>query len=201
MQNDFPPLQLHTLAPGAALSQPNLQQSHHLKLNHPAQDVMTDLRITTAVTTTPETSIEDAENRMRRRGVRMLFVLDSEGALTGLITSHDLLGEKPLQFIERQGGIHREIIVANIMTPRDRLEVIKYSDVLASRIGHIVSTLQRSGRQHALVVDTVDGREMVRGLFSASRIARQLGMEISTTPVARTFAEIEKELMHFDKLA
>ncbi|MDP1682130.1 MAG: CBS domain-containing protein [Burkholderiales bacterium] len=162
---------------------------------------MTDLRTTTAVTITPDTRIEVAEERMRRRGVRMLFVLDSEGALVGLVTASDLLGEKPLQFIERQGGVHREILVADIMTPRERLEVLKLSDVLAARIGHIVSTLQRCGRQHALVVDTVDGREMVRGLFSASRIARQLGMEIITTPIAQSFAEIEQAFLHFGRLA
>ena len=201
MLSDYTPLQLHALAPGADLSQPDLQQTCHLKTNHPAVDVMTDLRATTAVTITPDTRIEVAEERMRRRGVRMLFVLDSEGALVGLVTASDLLGEKPLQFIERQGGIHREIVVADIMTPRERLEVLKLSDVLAARIGNIVSTLQRCGRRHALVVDTVDGREMVRGLFSASHIARQLGMEIITTPIAQTFAEIEQAFLHFGRLA
>lgn len=201
MLSDYTPLQLHSLTPGADLTQPDLQLTCHLKANHPALDVMTDLRATTAVSISPEAGIDVAEERMRRRGVRLLFVLDSEGALVGLITAGDILGEKPLQFIERQGGVHREILVADIMTPRERLEVLKLSDVLAARIGNIVSTLQRCGRQHALVVDTVEGREMVRGLFSASRIARQLGMEIVTTPIAQTFAEIEQEFMHFGRLA
>jgi len=79
------------------------------------------------------------------------------------------------------------------MTPRERLEVLKLSDVLAARIGNIVSTLQRCGRQHALVVDTVNGGNGARPIF-ASRIARQLGMEIVTTPIAQTFAEIEQSL-------
>lgn len=201
MFSDYTPLQLYALAPGAGLSQTDLQQTCHLKANHAAVDVMTDLRATTAVTIPPDTGIGVAEERMRRRGVRMLFVQDSEDALVGLITASDLLGEKPMQFIERQGGVHREILVADIMTPREELEVLKLSDVLASRIGNIVATLQRCGRQHALVVETVDGREIVRGLFSASRIARQLGMEIVTTPIAQTFAEIEQAFLHFGRLA
>ena len=201
MQSDYSPLQLHALTPGTDLSQPDLLQTCHLKENQAAIDVMTDLRATTAVSVSPEVSIEVAEERMRRRGVRMLFVVDNNGALVGLITATDLLGEKPLQFIERQGGVHREILVADIMTPSDRLEVLKLADILAARIGNVVATLQRCGRQHALVVDTEDGREKVCGLFSASRIARQLGVEIETTPIAQTFADIEHAFLHYGKLA
>jgi hypothetical protein len=39
-----------------------------------------------------------------------------------------------------------------------------------------------------------DGGARVRGLFSASRISRQLGTDISTSEVAGTFAEIEAAL-------
>ena len=196
MLSDYTPLQLHTLAPGAELIQTDLQNCLHLKVNHPALAVMTDLLVTTAVAISPDADIESAEERMRRRGVRLLFVLDSEGTLAGIITATDLLGEKPLQFIERHGGLHRDIRVRDIMTPRERLEVLKLADIQVARVGSIVATLQRCGRQHALVVENVEGREQVRGLFSASRIARQLGMEIVTTPIAQTFAEIEQELLH-----
>ena len=201
MQTDYPPLQLHALAPGANLSQPDLQLTCHLKENEEAIKVMTDLRATSAVSVSPDVNIEIAEERMRRRGVRMLFVVDKNGVLVGLLTATDLLGEKPLQFIERQGGVHREILVADIMTPSDHLEVLKLADILAARIGNIVATLQRCGRQHALVVDTEDGREKVCGLFSVSRIARQLGVEIETTPIAQTFADIEHAFLHYGKLA
>jgi hypothetical protein len=69
-------------------------------------------------------------------------------------------------------------------------------DVRASKVGHIVATLQRAGRQHAMVVDyDAKGRQTVRGLFSATQIARQLGVAIPTTEVARTFSEIEATLM------
>lgn len=200
MLSDYPPLQLHALTPGAVISQPDLLQTRHLKANDPALKVMTDLRATSAVTVAPEAGIDAAEARMRRRGVSMLFVLDSEGALEGLVTAGDILGEKPLQIIERQGGVHREILVADIMTPCAQLEVLKLADVLGARIGNIVATLQHCGRQHALVVETKEGRENICGLFSASHIARQLGVEIVTTPIAQTFAEIEQAFLHFGGL-
>jgi hypothetical protein len=36
-----------------------------------------------------------------------------------------------------------------------------------------------------------DGGLSLRGIFSASQIARQMGIPLQTTEVARTFAEIE----------
>ena len=69
------------------------------------------------------------------------------------------------------------------------------SDVEGARVGHVLETLRRSGRQHALVID-FDGRSMVRGIFSLSQIARQLGVALPAGgEVARTFSEIEAALV------
>jgi hypothetical protein len=58
-----------------------------------------------------------------------------------------------------------------------------------------VSTLKQSGRQHALVVERDSARRsVVRGVFSATQIARQLGVAIPTSEIARTFSEIEAQL-------
>ncbi|MGH8718732.1 MAG: CBS domain-containing protein, partial [Burkholderiales bacterium] len=68
--------------------------------------------------------------------------------------------------------------------------------LLGAKVGHVVTTLRRAGRQHALIVelDAQSKRQIVRGLFSASQVARQLGVPVHTTEVARTFAEIEATL-------
>jgi hypothetical protein len=82
------------------------------------------------------------------------------------------------------------------MTPHDELEALMLSEVLAAQVGHIVATLKACGRQHALVVEREEssGWQRVRGIFSSTQIARQLGMEISITRKAETFAELEAEL-------
>jgi hypothetical protein len=41
-----------------------------------------------------------------------------------------------------------------------------------------------------------DRGQRVRGLFSASQVARQLGIPLETFAVAATFAEIEAALAH-----
>ena len=40
------------------------------------------------------------------------------------------------------------------MTPAGFLETIELTDVLQARVGDIVETLKRSGRQHALVIES-----------------------------------------------
>jgi hypothetical protein len=56
----------------------------------------------------------------------------------------------------------------------------------------VLETLRRAGRQHALVVE----RAMVRGIFSISQIARQLGVSVPAGgEVALTFSEIEAALV------
>ncbi len=97
-----------------------------------------------------------------------------------------------------QRGVPRsEIQVRDIMMQRGRLEVLYLRDVQAATVGHIVATLKAAGRKHALVVDQdAKGRQRVRGVFSATQIARQLGIAITTEAVARTFADIEANLGH-----
>ena len=77
------------------------------------------------------------------------------------------------------------------MTPQHKIEVLEMGDVATARVGDIVATLKRMGRQHALVVDhAADGRQSVRGLLSTSQISKQLGMAIDTGQIAGSFASL-----------
>ena len=110
----------------------------------------------------------------------------------GIITASDLLGERPVQVAQRRGIRREELQVADVMTPAGLLDAIELSAVTRAEVGHVVATLRRNGRQHAVVVDhDADGRQRVCGVFSASQIARQLGIVLHGHEVARTFAEIE----------
>jgi CBS domain-containing protein len=191
MNREYHPLSAHRLQPGARHHQPG-QDAQRVRVDSPAFTVMTDLRQIPAATIDLEAPVDAANRFMIRRGVRMLLVSDDERLVLGLITSNDILGEKPVQFaLERRIKRH-EIRVRDIMIPCEQLEVLDYADLIHAEVGHIVATLQHSGRQHALVIDMgSDGKtQTVRGIYSASQIARQLGVAIQTTEVARTFAEI-----------
>lgn len=163
-----------------------------VKLEDPATVVMTDLKKVSAVTIAAQAPIEAADMRMKHRGVRLLLVVDDEDTVVGLITSTDLHGAKPVQHIQKHGGAYRDIQVRDIMTSQEKLEVMCMEDVNRSRVGNVVATLKLAARQHALVVDCQEGSaQVIRGIISASQIARQLDIEIPTTEIAQTFAEIE----------
>ncbi len=158
----------------------------------PAIEVMTDLRRIPAATIANDLSLAEANHSMILRGVRLLFVTDPGRRVVGVVTSNDLLGEKPTRVASERMMRHEELTVRDIMVVAEELDAVSLSDVLRAEVGHVVSTLKACGRQHALVMEEgVDGELSLRGIFSASQIARQMGIPLQTTEVARTFAEIE----------
>lgn len=191
MKREYHPLAEHRLQPGARYHLPG-QNPEPVRIDSPALAVMTDLRQIPAATIDLEAPLDAANRFMIRRGVRLLLVTDDDRQVLGLITSNDVLGEKPVQFALERGLRRQEICVRDIMTPSESLEVLLYADLVHAEVGHVVATLKHAGRQHALVVDLGgdEGVQTLRGIFSASQIARQLGVSIQTTEVAQTFAEI-----------
>ena len=158
----------------------------------PAVDVMTDLTRVSAATVRRLATVEEANRKMIARGVRSLFVVD-ERRLLGILTATDVLGEKPIQIGHELGIRHDEVLVRDVMTPAEQLEVIDFGHVLEATVGDVVATLRRARRQHALVSDLQEAstRQRVRGIFSLSQIARQLGIADVGPDLNRTFAQIE----------
>ena len=100
-----------------------------------------------------------------------------------------------MRFLQHMGGTHADILVRDIMTPQRELEVLHFQDVSVAKVGHILATLKAAGRQHAMVVEEKENfPQAIRGVFSATQIARQLGVQLQITEIARTFAEIEAAL-------
>jgi CBS domain-containing protein len=184
----------HKLPPGSGFHRP--RTGHRVTPDSPAVEVMTDLQRVAAATTGPDASIARANELMIARCVRLLFVVEKGVGLVGLITARDTMGERPITLIRERGGRHGELRVRDLMIPAADIEVLEWEDILRAEVGHIVATLKAHGRQHALVVDTDPhtGDEMVRGIFSATQIGRQLDMPLQPVEIARTFAEIEAEL-------
>lgn len=168
-----------------------------LRLDSPALEVMTDLRRVSAVTTDRNTSIADVSQAMIARGVRALFVVDDTRRILGILTSSDLLGERPIQLAQARGIHYDEVAARDIMTPSERLEVVDLRDVQHARVGDIIATLRLASRQHALVVEGAEGGgatgdRTVCGIFSLTQIGRRLGIAPRQAhDIARTFAEIE----------
>jgi len=195
----FRPLATSALAATACFRRPVRTLPVRVALDSAAVDTMTDFYRVAAVTIDPGAAIDVANRKMVENSIRLLLVVEHPDAVLGIITASDILGEKPMQIVQERGVKHSEIRVRDIMTPYEMLEVIQLRDVLDAKVGDVVvATLQRARRQHAMVVEpnAGDSCQAVRGLFSASQIARQLGVPVHAGDVARTFAEIESSLNH-----
>lgn len=154
--------------------------------------VMTDLSQVPSATINAEATLEEANHSMLVRGVRLLIVVGMNKQIAGLVTTTDILGEKPVLVAQKQQSRRGELRVADVMVPVDRVEALAIEDVRKASVGDIVATLKSDGRAHAIVIGQgQDGKQYLLGIFSASQIARQLGVQIHTHEVARTFAEIE----------
>lgn len=192
MIRNYPALSSVMLQSGVGYAQPTQTLPEKVTLDDPALQVLTDFQRVTAVIILPGDSVDEAHARMIQRGVRLLLVVDQDRRVLGVITAIDILGEKPMQMIAQRSLTRQDLLVRDVMTPQEQLDVLNLADVRAAKVGHIVATLQVTARQHAVVVESDDQRrQKVRGVFSATQIARQLGVVIQTSHVARTFSEIE----------
>jgi CBS-domain-containing membrane protein len=147
-----------------------------LKPTDPAIHAITDFTREHPVTVDAERQIDEALNDMIRLGVRALLVY-KEPRIVGLITSYDIQGERPMQFLQKSNyRHHREIRVADIMTPWDELQAINWEDIQSARAGDLLHVLEESGLTHVIVVevDRKKASSTIRALVSRARLARQI---------------------------
>jgi CBS domain-containing protein len=180
------------------LSVAEQRQSSPVSLESPGTVVMTDFDRLPVVTVDATTQIDDALRLMKHAGVRSALVVDEHGSLLGLVTAHDILGDKPLRLLESAGralpaGRRAELDVAAVMEPVAHWQVVDVADLKRCSVADVVETLRRLGRTHVPVVERVGaGEERLRGLLSAAEVARRTGVDTSGLPSAQTFAEIEQ---------
>jgi CBS domain len=206
MDREYDPLPIRELGVDAGFRRPTQPQASRVDVESPALQVMTDLVRVSPATIRPQAPLSGANQFMITRSVRLLLVVDDNETVVGVITATDILGERPMVVATGRGLRRDELTVADVMAPAEQVQVVALSDVEGARVGHVLAMLRRAGRQHALVVDfdtlpparplaPPARRTMVRGIFSISQIARQLGIALPAGgEVARTFSEIESAI-------
>jgi CBS domain-containing protein len=154
-----------------------------ITLSSPGVGAMTDFATETPACVVPGRHIDDALQDMVRAGIRSLLVVDEGAALLGLITAADILGTRPIQFLqnplcESHPCRHQDIRVADIMTPWAQLRLLDYHQVTVASAGDLADQLRGAHITHVLVIERAAlGTGRVRGLISRSRLLRQLGAQ------------------------
>jgi CBS domain-containing protein len=164
-----------------ALPRRSVLDGQALELGDPAIYAVTDFKRDYPMTVDAERQIDDALSDMIRLSVRALLVA-KEQRLVGLITSYDIQGERPMQFLQSSNySRHQDIRVVHVMTPWDELMALDWEHVEAARAADLLLIFERTNLTHLLIVevDRKTSSSTVRALASRSRLLRQLGERAS----------------------
>ncbi len=160
----------------AVLPRRSISDGQFLDPSDPAIHAITDFTREHPVTVDEERQIDAALGDMIHFGVRAMLVMRDQ-RIVGLITSYDIQGERPLQFLQRSNySRHQDIHVGHIMTPWDELLAVNWDRIQYAHAGDLLQVLEEAGLTHVLVIE--DGKTntppIVRALVSRARLARQL---------------------------
>ncbi len=154
----------------------SILDGQRLAPSDPAIYAITDFKRDYPMTVEAERQIDDALTDMIRLGVRALLVAKDQ-RLVGLVTSYDIQGERPMQFLQSSNySRHQDIRVMDVMTPWDELVALDWESVESARAGELLAVFERRNLTHLLVIeiDRTASHSVVRALASRSRLLRQL---------------------------
>lgn len=180
----FKCLSISTLNDDSTFARAYSHQRNLVNMASSALEVMTDLHFVSASNIHSGFTITQASQQMISQGVRLLLVVEDSDHVIGLVTSRDFnINEMP-----------KETKIDSVMTPFNEIEVMSMEEVLHAVVGDVVETLKQSKRQHALAAenDPVTDQLVIRGVFSATQISRQLGIAVQSDEILKTFEDIDQ---------
>lgn len=150
-------------------------------LEDPALAVMTDLKQAIAITISPDAPLNEAALEMRVCNKHMLLVTNHKKQIIGLITTEDLLGEKPLRVAMERKIKRSEVIVRAVMTRQENIVVFDINELNHAKVGNIVESLHQVKQHYALVVeqDASSNQQVVRGIISLWDISHRVGEDLT----------------------
>lgn len=195
MSPSYRPIPLRELPLGTRFVSPSPQSEPRCTCDTLATEIMTDFSQTDPVSVHSRTAIDDANEHMKIQGVRSALVTNSDGDLLGYVSAADIRSEVPMRLQQERGLPRTEVTVADVMLPLEQIPAVRLSDISGARIGDLTQTFKTVGRHHVLVVnDDPAGSPTVCGMFSSRDVARALGVDLTPSLQATTFASLWQAL-------
>ncbi len=160
----------------SVLPRRSVSDGQYLDPSDPAIYAITDFTREHPITVDEDRQIDVALEDMIHFGVRAMLVL-REQDLVGLITSYDIQGERPLQFLQASNySRHQDIRVGHIMTLWENLLAMDWDSVQSMCAGDLLHILEEAEMTHLLVIEGGGKNKapIVRALVSRARLARQI---------------------------
>ncbi|SEG75545.1 CBS domain-containing protein [Marinobacterium lutimaris] len=158
----------------------------HFDLESPARLVVTDFLYHKPLKLNPDVGVDEAIAAMRRAHVRSVLV--ANGEFRGIVTVADLESRKVLSLATSSGQARSDLAISDLMIPKAKLKGVPINVIETATIGSLLQTLKNEGQQHMLVVDPDNHR--IRGIISASDIARRLHVSVEINHRATSFREL-----------
>ncbi|MDF1691490.1 MAG: CBS domain-containing protein [Zhongshania sp.] len=158
----------------------------------PAMVVFTDFKVHEPMVIDATTSALEAENMMKRSHVRLKLVVDEYGSFLGVVALEDLSDSEMIKKVA-DGYNREELQVNDMMRKRQDLKVFDFRELELMTVSDVLDVLRQYGHQHCLVVER--SHHQIRGVISASDIARKLKMDVSIQRPPK-FAELYLSSLH-----
>ncbi len=155
-------------------------------LDSPARLVVTDFLYHKPLVLNPDVGVDEAIAAMRRSHVRSVLI--ANGEFRGIVTVADLESRKVLSLATSSGQSRSDLAISDLMIPKAKLKGVPIGVIETATIGSLLQTLKNEGQQHMLVVDPENQR--IRGIISASDIARRLHVSVEINHRATSFREL-----------
>jgi CBS domain containing-hemolysin-like protein len=169
---------LHTFSGTSNILVPN-NDPWQVELTASATEAMTDFRFSALFKVDPEDTIDNALHKMKSAGLRFGFVMAPHSeSILGAITSYDIMGEKPMRYLQSVGYAdrtitHKDIQVKDIMEKVQDWVSVEMKDVENANVQAVLDAFQKTGRTHLPVLDAKEGKEHhLRGIFSSAKTLR-----------------------------
>lgn len=140
-----------------------------------ALSVLTDFQTAGPRVIESNTRADELVQLMKKEHVRMKIVVDSYNHFIGVVSLEDLSEDI---FIKRvaDGYKRSELMVADLMRPKETLLALSYTSLKNSDIESLLYSQRENKLQHLLVID--EDTKTIRGLISSNDIVRQLRLDV-----------------------
>lgn len=156
------------------LARPELMND--ITLDSPALLILTDFMYHEPLVTELGDRACDIEQSMLRDHVRLKLVVDQYHHFVGLVSLDDLNAQEILKKVSK-GFSRDDLSVKDFMRAKDSLLALDYHELRYATVKDVVQILKGHEHQHYLVVDRK--RHKIRGVISASDLARKLRLDIN----------------------
>ncbi len=171
------------------------QDAKPVLIDDPAISVLYDFYVHPPFTTTESAQIQAALQQMKLSKVRSLFVVDGDDRILGHVSARDILGTKPAMLASHFGVKLSEVTVKMLMIPYDEMVALQYNELSNARVGHIARLFHDLGVNYIYVVEQNDmGGDLMRGIFSISRVSYQLGENVMSDLASHSVAEMNQQI-------